>query len=96
MQERARILRMHTAAAPLSPKVNLQAVAAACQGFSGADLAALAREAAMAAISEAAKPLLSGMSNHCLDMLPHLSEVWACHHGTSALVHAMSSAQFLL
>ena len=96
MQERASILRMHTAAAPLSPEVDLQAVTAACQGFSGADLAALAREAAMAAISEAAKPLLSGMSNPCLDQLPCSSIQLAYHHGTFVLVHVTSSAQVLL
>ncbi|KAK9844745.1 hypothetical protein WJX74_006256 [Apatococcus lobatus] len=59
-EERASILQMHTAFAPLSPQVNLQRIAAACQGFSGADLAALAREAAMAAIADAAGPMLSG------------------------------------
>ena len=60
MQERADILKFHLSSAPVSPEMDLAAIAAACQGFSGADLAALAREAAMAAISEAAGPILAG------------------------------------
>ncbi len=39
----------------LAPGVDLAAVAAACHGYSGADLAAAAREAAMAALSEVAE-----------------------------------------
>lgn len=39
----------------LAPGVDLAAVAAACHGYSGADLAAAAREAAMAALAEVAE-----------------------------------------
>jgi SpoVK/Ycf46/Vps4 family AAA+-type ATPase len=40
--------------------VDLAALAAACHGYSGADLAALSREAAMAAFSAAAAQLMAG------------------------------------
>ncbi len=47
---RREILDVHTRGMPLSETVDLDAVAAAAHGFVGADLAALAREAAMAAL----------------------------------------------
>ena len=51
---RADILAAHTARLPLAPGVDLLALAQRCHGYSGADLAALAREAAMVAIEEEA------------------------------------------
>ena len=51
--ERASILRVHLAAAPLSPDADLALVADRAHGYVGADLAALAREAAMAALRRA-------------------------------------------
>jgi ribosome biogenesis ATPase len=50
--ERAAIVRTVVARTPLAPGVDLAAVARSdrCQGFSGADLAALVREAAVAAV----------------------------------------------
>lgn len=52
--------RLHTRGLALAPDVNLRAIAAACHGYSGADLAALAREAAMAAFSSAAAVAAAG------------------------------------
>jgi transitional endoplasmic reticulum ATPase len=47
---RREILTVHTRAMPLAPDVDLDAVAARTHGFVGADLASLAREAAMSAL----------------------------------------------
>ena len=52
LQERAAILRLQAAAMPLAEGVDMDAIAAACVGYSGADLAALCREAAMLAAGE--------------------------------------------
>ena len=52
LQERAAILRLQAAAMPLAEGVDMDAIAAACVGYSGADLAALCREAAMLAIGK--------------------------------------------
>lgn len=50
---REEILRIHLKHAPLHPDVDLGAIATAAQGYVGADLAALAREAALAALRRA-------------------------------------------
>lgn len=50
---RREILDVHTRGMPLAEDVDLDAVAAGAHGFVGADLAALAREAAMAALRRA-------------------------------------------
>ncbi|MEF8907814.1 MAG: AAA family ATPase, partial [Haloarculaceae archaeon] len=47
---RREVLDVHTRGMPLAPDVDLDAVAARTHGFVGADLASLAREAAMSAI----------------------------------------------
>ncbi|MEO1328919.1 MAG: AAA family ATPase [Pseudomonadota bacterium] len=47
---RAAILRVHAERMPLSDRVEIDAVAAAAHGYVGADLAALAREAGLAAL----------------------------------------------
>ena len=44
------ILKIHTKNMPLAPNVDLQRIARISEGYSGADLAALAREAAMNAL----------------------------------------------
>jgi transitional endoplasmic reticulum ATPase len=51
--ERRQILDIHLAAAPLARDVDLDRIASAAHGYVGADLAALAREAAVAALSRA-------------------------------------------
>ncbi|XP_050230454.1 cell division control protein 48 homolog B-like [Mercurialis annua] len=48
-EERFHILKLYTKNLPLEPNVDLQAIAASCNGFVGADLEALCREAAMSA-----------------------------------------------
>jgi len=59
---RRQILDVHARRMPLAETVDLDAVAAATHGYVGADLAALAREAAMAAIRRAGEGLeLSGL-----------------------------------
>jgi transitional endoplasmic reticulum ATPase len=52
-QGRAEILAVHTRAMPLAEHTDLAALAAATHGYVGADLAALCREAAIAAIRRA-------------------------------------------
>ena len=61
MQERTAILKLHAGSLPLAEDVDLAGLAAACHGYSGADLAALCREAAMTALSEAAAAILAGL-----------------------------------
>ncbi|EFJ47542.1 hypothetical protein VOLCADRAFT_41454, partial [Volvox carteri f. nagariensis] len=53
-EQRREILGLHTRGLQLASDVDLAAVAACCHGYSGADLAAAAREAAMAALAEVA------------------------------------------
>jgi SpoVK/Ycf46/Vps4 family AAA+-type ATPase len=50
MQERSELLRYHSRALPLEADVDLEDIAKRCHGFSGADIAALCRTAAMNAI----------------------------------------------
>ena len=52
-QDRAAILALHARSMPLADEVNLARIAEECRGFTGADLAALCREAAMHALSAA-------------------------------------------
>ena len=52
-EERDDILRVHLAAAPLAADADPAGVAARAHGYTGADLAALAREAALAALMRA-------------------------------------------
>eukprot|EP00897_Mesotaenium_endlicherianum_P010268 jgi/Mesen1/926/ME000118S00108 len=54
-EERAEILQLHSRQLPLEPSVDLAAIAAECQGYVGADLAALCREAALAALRSASQ-----------------------------------------
>ncbi|MDG4648419.1 AAA family ATPase [Roseibacterium sp. SDUM158017] len=51
--QRAEILRVHLSLAPLAADADLDRIAQAAHGYVGADLAALAREAAVAALSRA-------------------------------------------
>lgn len=60
VQEREAILKLHAGSLPLADDVALPALATACHGYSGADLAALCREAAMTALSDAAAAMLAG------------------------------------
>lgn len=58
---RAAILAVHTAKVTLSPDVSLQKIASLTPGFVGADLVALIREAAMAAVNRWAAFLVPWM-----------------------------------
>ncbi|KAM0983776.1 hypothetical protein ACFX2C_011275 [Malus domestica] len=49
-EERFQILKLYTRKVPLDTNVDLHGIAASCNGFVGADLEALCREAAMSAI----------------------------------------------
>ncbi|KAJ0634461.1 putative AAA+ ATPase domain, ATPase, AAA-type, core, AAA ATPase, AAA+ lid domain-containing protein [Helianthus annuus] len=49
-EERLQILKLYTKKVPLDPSVNLEVIAALCNGYAGADLEALCREAAMCAV----------------------------------------------
>ena len=53
---RLEILKVHTRKMPLAEDVNLEEIAELTEGYTGADLAALCREAAMIALREAGKP----------------------------------------
>jgi len=57
---RSEILAVHTRAMPLAADVDLPALAAASHGYVGADIAALCREAAIAAIRRAGGVALAG------------------------------------
>ncbi|KAH6807248.1 cell division cycle 48B [Perilla frutescens var. frutescens] len=48
--ERFQILKLYTKKLPLDPTVNLEGMASSCNGYVGADLEALCREAAMSAL----------------------------------------------
>jgi len=52
VETRLAILKVHTAPMPIAPKVDLQKIASLTEGFSGADLEGLCREAAMIALRE--------------------------------------------
>ena len=62
MQEREDILRLHATGLPTALDVDLASIAAGCHGYSGADLAAVCREAAMRAICEAVQKTPDGQS----------------------------------
>ncbi|XP_015581989.2 cell division control protein 48 homolog B isoform X1 [Ricinus communis] len=49
-EERFQILKLYTKKLPLEPNVDLQAIAASCNGYVGADLEALCREATVSAL----------------------------------------------
>ncbi|MEM0344496.1 MAG: AAA family ATPase, partial [Thermofilaceae archaeon] len=53
---RLEILKVHTRRMPLAEDVDLEKIADATEGYTGADLAALCKEAAIIALREAGKP----------------------------------------
>ena len=97
---REAILRIHTRKVPLAPDVNLEELARATPGFSGADLANLVNEAALAAarkgetqvdrhdFQEALDKLLLGGKREAL-MDEHERRIVAYHEGGHALVAAV-------
>lgn len=57
---RTEILQAHARGLPLADDVDLGAIARSCDGFSGADLSSITREAAMSAIRKTDMPSLGG------------------------------------
>jgi len=57
LSSRGEILRVHTSRMPLAPDVSLAKLAESTDGYSGAELAALCREAAQAALHETLESL---------------------------------------
>lgn len=54
-EERFQILKLYTKKIPLDTSVDLRAIAASCNGYVGADLEALCREAAMRAVQKSSE-----------------------------------------
>jgi transitional endoplasmic reticulum ATPase len=69
---REEILRAHLGGTPLSAGVDLAALAARCHGYVGADLAALAREAGLAALARAraGAPTIEAVAADGLEVTP--------------------------
>jgi cell division protease FtsH len=94
---REAILRIHTRMIPLGPDVDLGALARATPGFSGADLANLANEAALLAAREGRQTVSAAEFEESLDKVllgtrqagltdPQERRVVAYHEGGHALV----------
>ncbi|MEM9060897.1 MAG: ATP-dependent zinc metalloprotease FtsH [Pseudomonadota bacterium] len=95
---REKILQVHARKVPLAPKVNLRDIARSTPGFSGADLANLVNEAALAA-ARAEKRLVTmddfefakdkvmmGAERRSMVMRPEEKEMTAYHEAGHALV----------
>ena len=102
VNEREAILRVHTKGKKLAPSVNLNVVARGTPGFSGADLANLANEAAIFAVRdnrdvvtaadfEAARDrIILGRREGSNVLLPEEKHAVAVHESGHALVAALS------
>jgi cell division protease FtsH len=102
VSERAAILAVHTRGKQLSSDVNLNAVARGTPGFSGADLANLANEAAIFAVRAGREVLTAGDFDDARDriilgrregsnvLLPEEKHAVAVHESGHALVAALS------
>jgi cell division protease FtsH len=101
-RERRAILAVHSRGKPLRPDVDLDVVARATPGFSGADLANLVNEAAIFAVrdgrqvvtavdfAEARDRILLGRRDGSNALLPDEKNAVAVHESGHALVAAMS------
>lgn len=69
-EERFHILKLYTKKVPLDPNVDLRTIAASCNGYVGADLEALCREATMIAVRR------SSDANEDADVLSLTMEDW--------------------
>jgi transitional endoplasmic reticulum ATPase len=78
---RVEILTIHTRAVPLSTDVDLEALAAATHGYVGADLAALCREAAMAALRGAGGAALAGDATAVAQLVVTMGDFHAAMQG---------------
>jgi cell division protease FtsH len=102
VKEREAILRVHTKDKKLSDNVNLDVVARGTPGFSGADLANLANEAAIFAVRDnrhvvtgadfdaARDRIILGRREGSNVLLPEEKHAVAVHEGGHALVAALS------
>jgi cell division protease FtsH len=102
VNERQAILRVHTKGKELSPNVNLEVVARGTPGFSGADLANLANEAAINAVRDnrnvvtaadfetARDRIILGRREGSNVLLPEEKRAVAVHESGHALVAALS------
>jgi cell division protease FtsH len=102
VRERQAILRVHTKGKKLAPDVNLDVVARGTPGFSGADLANLANEAAIFAVREnrdvvtaadfdaARDRIILGRREGSNVLLPEEKHAVAVHESGHALVAALS------
>ena len=102
VNEREAILRVHTKAKKLAPNVNLSVVARGTPGFSGADLANLANEAAIFAVRDNRDVVTGGDFDAARDriilgrregsnvLLPEEKYAVAVHESGHALVAALS------
>src|SRR6202023_3963881 len=100
--EREAILRTHSRGKKLSPNVNLDVVARGTPGFSGADLANLANEAAIFAVRDHRDVVTAGDFDAARDriilgrregsnvLLPEEKYAVAVHESGHALVAALS------
>ena len=88
LQERVAIVRLHSKGLPLGADVDLDSMARVCHGYSGADLAAVCREAAMCAIEQAVQqtPDWAGQA-----MLPGKS-IGEVPHDLSRVRHLLTKA----
>jgi cell division protease FtsH len=102
LRERTAILAVHAKGKQLGPDVDLEAVARATPGFSGADLANLLNEAAIVAVraerdvisasdfSEARDRILLGRREATNALLPEEKRAVAVHESGHAIVAALS------
>ena len=102
LEERAAILAVHTRDKRLSPDVDLHVVARGTPGFSGADLANLANEAAIFAVRDGREVLTAADFDNARDrillgrregsnvLLPEEKNAVAIHEGGHALIAALS------
>jgi cell division protease FtsH len=100
--ERGAILAVHSKGKPLGPDVDLNVVARATPGFSGADLASVINEAAIFAVrdgrqiiaavdfADARDRILLGRRDSSNALLPDEKHAVAVHEGGHALVAALS------
>ncbi|XP_015190465.1 PREDICTED: nuclear valosin-containing protein-like isoform X2 [Polistes dominula] len=72
---RAKILAVHTEKVALAPNVNLSTVASLTPGFVGADLVALIREAALAAVERIFEDLNETVMDVDVSKSPEISEI---------------------
>ncbi len=87
-QARYEILKVHTKKVVLGEDVNLEEISEKTEGYTGADLAALVREAAMIAIREGMKACIDKVNSLCqpMDTDCHDAKMKECMKGSSVKV----------